>query len=110
MSPQFQPKLSRRVWEPIEGFPGYFVNRRGEIVNTKKRILKTYFVSGGLAVTLSLKDEKTTVRIARIVGATFCDDYADDLYPVFRNGNHRDCRACNLRWVTRSEIMKPRKK
>ncbi len=106
----FKPKLSRRVWEPITGFPTYFVNRRGEIRNSRKQVLKTFIVNNGPSLTLSVKDEKTTVRVARIVGAAFCEDYADDLYPVFRNGNHRDCRACNLRWVTRSEIMKPRKK
>lgn len=110
MSPHFQAKMPRRVWEPIAGFPTYFVNRRGEIRNSRKQVMRTFMLHNGPSLTLSVKDEKTTVRVARIVGAAFCEDYADDLYPVFRNGKHHDCRACNLRWVTRSEIMKGTRK
>lgn len=102
--------MKRAVWKTIPGFMGkYEVSDAGQIrrVGTG-RVLKAYPSASGLghALSLSVNDEKTTVRVARIVGAAFCPDFREDLYPVFRNGNTNDYRAKNLRWVPRSVVSK----
>lgn len=90
-------------WLPIKGFPGYEVAPMGAI-RRNGVLLRTFMVSNGLSLTLSTNDEKTTVRLARIVGAAFCHDFHPSLVPVYLDGDRTNCRARNLKWVSRSEI------
>lgn len=110
MSPIFKAKPSSRIWKDIPGCPGYQISVRGQVRNPQRKPLKTFLASGGMMITITCGGDKTTFRIARLVGAAFCDDYAGDLYPMYLNGRKTDCRARNLRWVTRSEIMKGTRK
>lgn len=97
--------MNRIEWLPVSGLP-YEVSRSGQVRNLKGRIMRTFFASGGLAVTLSKHDMRTTCRVARLVGAAFSRCYRDDRYPQFRNGDPRDCRNGNIKWVARSVVSR----
>lgn len=103
--------MKRATWKPVPGFAGrYEVSDAGQVRRVSTgRILKPQKPSSGTGHMLffSVRDEKTTVRLARLVGAAFCPDFAPEKVPVFRNGNTNDYRAKNLRWVPRSVVSKP---
>lgn len=99
--------MKRPQWKPIPGFEAYEVSDQGRIRRVATgRVLKHQKAACGLGhmVTVSVRDEKTTLRVARVVGAAFCPDFAEDRYPVYRNGNTNDYRAKNLKWVPRAEV------
>ena len=99
--------MKRPQWKPIPGFEAYEVSDQGQIRRVATgRVLKRQRPSSGAGhmVFVSVGDVKSTLRVARVVGAAFCPDFAEDLYPVFRNGNTNDYRAKNLKWVRRAEV------
>lgn len=101
--------MKKETWKPVPGFAPYEVSDLGNIRRgpTGRNLKRQKSACGiGHMLTVSIKGEKTTVRVARIVGAAFCPDFREDLYPVFRNGNTNDYRAKNLRWVPRSVVSK----
>jgi len=99
--------MKKETWKPIPGFAPYEVSDLGNIRRGPSgRILKRQKSACGIGhmLTVSIKGEKTTLRVARIVGAAFCPDFDTEKVPAFRNGNTNDYRAKNLKWVPRSEV------
>lgn len=91
-------------WKKIEKSPTYEVSNLGRVRNSRGKILRMSFVSGGLAATLCVESEKTSVRLARLVGKAFCNGYRDDRYPIYKDGDNSNCAASNLKWVPRSKV------
>lgn len=96
----------RIQWKPVIGFEAYEVSNTGRVrrADNKRPIQRQKSHSRGHMIQLSSGGVRSTLRLARIVGATFCPDYREDRYPLFRNGDSSDYRARNLKWVPRSEI------
>lgn len=95
---------AKQEWFRIPQAPRYFVNRKGEILNPRRRKIKGYLDNGNPTVQFPEEDRVHTMRIARIVGEVFCRDYAPELCACHRNGNLLDCRAENLKWLPRGEV------
>ncbi len=99
--------MKKETWKPVPGFVPYEVSDLGNIRRgpTGRNLKRQKSACGiGHMLTVSIKGEKTTLRVARIVGAAFCPDFDPELVPTFRNGNTNDYRAKNLKWVSRSEV------
>ena len=92
-------------WRAIKGFRSYKVSNTG-FVRRDGKILKTFYVSNGMSLTLSQDDEKTTKRVAHLVGAAFNRSYSANKVPVYRDGDRSNCNFLNLKWVKRSVVTK----
>ena len=91
-------------WKKIENHETYEVSNLGRMRNKRGRILRPSFVTGGLATTLCEDNVKTAIRLARAVGKAFCGSYREDRYPIYKDGDNRNCAASNLKWVLRSKV------
>jgi len=99
--------------EPICGFPGYYVTPAGQVWSTKgkdgsadkatARVLKGALSDGYPRVTLCNAGKRKRLFIHRLVAETFLGPCPDGLEVAHLNGNRRDSRLTNLRYVTRSE-------
>jgi len=93
----------RIAWHPIKDYPGYEVNRLGQIRTKTGRILKPFDDHRGyLRVTLGGKN----VRVHLIVAKTFIPN--PDNLPVVnhKRGKKHDNRASQLEWCTYSDNTK----
>lgn len=98
--------MEREYWKSVEGFSKYRVSDLGNIKNIKTgKVLKYQTVGGKATVTLMDNECKPhTVIVARIVAKAFVERRYDDAdYIEHKNGDKFDCRAENLRWVSRSK-------
>jgi NUMOD4 motif len=94
-------------WKKVENHETYEISNLGRLRNSRGMILKPMFIAGGLATTLCEKDVKTAVRFSRLVGNAFCPSFRKDRYPIYKDGDNRNCAASNLKWVPRSKVCKP---
>jgi len=46
------------------------------------------------------------LQVSRLVGAAFCPDYKSSLVAGHKDGDKSNCRASNLLWLTRSQLVK----
>lgn len=91
-------------WKKIENHETYEISNLGRLKNARGRILKPMFVAGGLATTLCEGNVKTAIRFSRAVGKAFCPSYRDHLYPIYKDGDKRNCASSNLKWVPRGKV------
>jgi hypothetical protein len=93
-------------WKQIENHETYEVSNLGRMRNSRGMILKPMFVAGGLATTLCADNVKKAIRFSRAVGEAFCPGYREGLYPLYKDGDKRNCAASNLKWVPRSKVCR----
>lgn len=98
---------------PICGFPGYHVTPSGQVWSTKgkdgsvgkrpARVLKGSLLDGYPRVTLCTDGKRKRLFVHRLVAETFLGPCPDELEVAHLNGDRRESRLANLRYVTRSE-------
>lgn len=98
---------------PICGFPGYHVTPSGQVWSTKgkdgsvgkrpARVLKGSLSDGYPRVTLCSDGKRKRLFVHRLVAETFLGPCPDGLEVAHLNGDRRDSRLANLRYVTRCE-------
>lgn len=98
---------------PVNGFPGYFVTPEGQVWSTRRsdgtsdavaaHVLNGSPSKGYPRVTLSVAGRCQRFFVHRIVAETFLGPCPGGLEVAHLNGNRRDSRLTNLRYVTRSE-------
>jgi predicted XRE-type DNA-binding protein len=99
--------------EPVNGFPGYFVTPEGQVWSTRRNdgsqhlaaahILKGSLSKGYPRVTLIASGRHQRIFVHRIVAETFLGPCPGRMEVAHLNGDRRDSRLINLRYVTRSE-------
>lgn len=96
-------------WKQIEGYENYFVSNTGLVINTKSgRLLKPKNTYDGYCEIRLYKDKDNSkcVRVHRLVALAFVPN-PDDLETIDHiNGNKKDNRAENLRWLSRYDNLK----
>ena len=97
-------------WLPIFDMEDYEVSNLGAIRNARTdRILKTFYDRyGNEQVRLYVERQRHTYQVSRLVALAFCDGYEKGLEVWHMDGNRRNNRADNLKWKTRSFIIKQR--
>ena len=91
------------IWRKIDGFDDYSVSTLGRIRNDKTgpiRKLQTY-TKGYYSVRLNRKN----LLVHRLVAKAFVDNPERKPVVDHLNGDRKDNRAENLRWVTTSENL-----
>jgi hypothetical protein len=99
--------------EPVNGFPGYFVTPEGQVWSTRRsdgssdavaaHVLNGCPSKGYPRVTLSVAGRRQRFFVHRIVAETLLGPCPEGLEVAHLNGNRRDSRLTNLRYVTRGE-------
>lgn len=92
----------------IKGFPGYKINRKGEVISYKRktpRKLKPHIKGNGyIEYTLSpRKGVYKQVGQHRLLAEAFIDKPEGSKVVNHKNGDTTDNRLENLEWVTQSE-------
>jgi hypothetical protein len=91
-------------WIPIEGFPGYSVNRDGQVRNDDSGRLMASNVNqyGVVYVGLSRNSIQSQRSVARLVARTFLPRHPGRMdTPINLNGDRHDNRVENLAWRPR---------
>lgn len=94
-------------WLPSKEFSNYEISDAGNIRNaTTGRILKQSITARGYKqVCLHDNKKQYTRKVARMVGDTFLEKESDDLDITYRDGDKLNCRADNLEYCTRKELI-----
>ena len=90
---------------PIRGFPGYYINKNGDVLSTKngyERIIKPHEDKDGyLFVNIYDADGRSrTKKIHRLLAEAFIDNPSNDPVVCHNDDNKRNNRLSNLRWGT----------
>jgi hypothetical protein len=99
-------------YRQIEGYDNYSVSNLGNIRNDKTRqLLKPcLLVNGYLGVCLCKENKKKTHHIHRLIAIAFLEN-PDNLLEIDHiNQNRTDNRIENIRWCSRGNNMRNRKK
>ena len=94
-------------WKPIPGFPNYSVSNMGRIRNQHGKVMRPRLSYAGkkpVRLTIILKDASGKPRyvfIHKEVARAFVANPHNYPFVTFKNKNFRDCKAQNLRWVSR---------
>ncbi len=96
-------------WKQIEGYENYSISDTGLVMNTKSgRLLKPKNTYDGYCEVRIYKDKNNSkyVRVHRLVALAFVPN-PDDLETIVHiNGNKKDNRVENLRWLSRYAAQK----
>lgn len=95
-------------WRKVEGFPNYSVSNLGNVRNDETgRILKQHQDGNGYGfVRLSRK----SIKVHRLVAIAFCEQ-PEGCHEVDHMDRHKaNNHALNLRWVTRGQNMRNKRK
>jgi hypothetical protein len=97
----------------VDGYRGYFITPERQVWNTRRNdgsqdavaahVLNGCPSKGYPRVTLSVAGRRQRFFVHRIVAETFLGPCPDGLEVAHLNGDRRDSRLTNLRYVTRSE-------
>lgn len=98
-------------WKPLDGYPGYSINRRGQVRNDElDRIMKVSLNTYGLPF-IAMTVDRLQVRrgLARLVAQTFVPKnpmlpYFDT--PIQLDGDQTNCNADNILWRPRWFAMR----
>ncbi len=98
-------------WRSVEGFPGYLVSDAGRVVGRRGHVLSPGVCPRGYTRVVLMRDAKRYNRsIHRLVLRAFADAPGDSgIVGAHLNGDPRDNRLANLRWVSQSENLSHRK-
>ncbi len=94
-------------WKPIHDFDGYEVSNYGRVRSFKNRSVKMLSQkickTGYPAVGLSRPGKKLSwPNVHRLVAFAFVEGFFPGADVCHENNDRSDCRACNLRWDSRS--------
>ena len=91
------------MWKKIEGFENYSVSSNGEIKNDKTGLVRKpqTYTKGYYSVRLNGKN----LLIHRLVAQAFIENPEQKPVVDHINGDRKDNRVCNLRWVTTAENL-----
>ena len=98
---------SRRKLVP--GYTRYMVTDKGDVVcRCTGKPRNRHAGTSNQNLKVSLKSDADGLHqalvVARLVGAAFCPDYSEHRYPQYIDRDPENCRATNLRWVSRAEV------
>jgi hypothetical protein len=100
-------KLQEReetIWHPVRGFPGYSINREGEVRHDKnERILQPRYNQYGVPYVGLMRNWRQCSRsLPRLVATTFVSEPTDIFNtPIQIDGNPLNCHADNIMWRPR---------
>jgi hypothetical protein len=92
----------------IAGYEGiYAVTTRGRVWSYRRRKWLMPFTSGNgySVVTLSIRAKEVDKKVHRLVGEAFIPNPDNKPQINHKNGIKKDCRLCNLEWVTARENL-----
>jgi len=93
-------------FRPIEGFPGYFVNRVGKVlsIRLKARLLSQNLDKNGYPkVCFSYSGKVRNAFVHSLVAAAFIGPRPKGYHVCHNDGNRANCSASNLRYGTPKE-------
>lgn len=93
-------------WKQVPGWEKYEVSRCGKIKGPRGNILKPVKDGNYLAVRMTRthgEPRRKAASVHRLVASLFCDNPHNFVVVDHVNGDKKDNRASNLRWVSRSE-------
>lgn len=95
-------------WRTYEKIPRYEVSSEARVRNSKSgRILKSSINKKGYKqVSLHDNGSQYTRKLSRIVAETFHPGEHEGMDVTFRDGDRINCRANNVEWKTRKDILK----
>jgi hypothetical protein len=91
-------------WEPIRGFPGYSINRLGQVQkDSTRRILAVQINQYGVPYIGLMRDWKQHQRsLAKLVARAFVPNESDIFdTPINLDGDRFNCAVDNLMWRPR---------
>lgn len=96
---------NNEVWKPVKGFEKlYEVSDKGNVRNSRGKILKTYLINSGYkALKFTVNQKRTNRLVHRLVAEAFIENPEN-----CKEVNHVDENKCNntvsnLQWVTSSQ-------
>jgi hypothetical protein len=97
-----------RYFHQMQGASRYYVSKCGAIYSTiAKRLLRLHPQTNGYLQTGFSMDDGSYKRLMlhRIVALQFVHNAEPErtIHVNHKNGNKKDCRACNLEWLTNKE-------
>lgn len=103
--------LDGEEWKPILGYEGYEISNKGRVKHYSSRLkdfhLLTLYpnsISGRLYVTLSSKEKRENLQVARLVAFNFCKGHSETNNTVNHiDGDISNNTSENLEWVSQSE-------
>lgn len=99
-------------WRVVHDFPKYEVSSQGRIRHVETQDVRKVQINHRGFPTLVLYDSLSPSRYIRqlnkLVAEAFCPPpkYSDQTAVWHENGDLTDCRASNLKWDTRSRVLK----
>ena len=96
------------IWKTIVNFSNYKISNLGKIKDDKDRILETNIKKGYNVIQLRENSKKGLFRINQLVAKYFLNPSCDKFHVIYKNGNHLDDRATNLKikeLILRKEIV-----
>lgn len=105
--PSYNVLEHREDWYPIEGFPAYFITKRGEVIScysTFPKVLKPAINHDGYYV-VSMFDssgKRKTMKLHRLLALTFIENPKPEEYNIVRHldDNKKNISLENLEWGT----------
>lgn len=90
------------TWKEVRDFPGYFVNKNGDIKGKMGKVLKPSLVNGYKFVILRRNNKSYMRQIHRIVATTFIENQNKLPIVNHKDENKLNNRVDNLEWCTYS--------
>jgi len=89
-------------WKIIDFAPNYAVSDKGRVKNVKKdRIIDTHMVKHHPTVNLAIDGKQQKFAVHTLVAKAFVPGWHEGWIVVYKDLNHLNLNASNLRWKPR---------